>query len=196
MAEPALVRRKFLNHPERGVAFPLPPPVFPRRAGRHSARLQGVTARPAWHRQAGPAPRRPAPAPRAHRAHRASRNIEKILESFRYTERNRAIRAKKLRDAKSFRGHAAVNGARFPAKPAYGSNRGRLWPPGEVRNALYPGRPRVAAAAIPDRVHRVAARARAVSTAVSRGRVSRWTCARRSPPWSAASSVTASLGAS
>ena len=30
-----------------------------------------------------------------------------------------------------------------------------------------------------------------VSTAVSRGRASRWTCARRSPPWSAASSVTA-----
>jgi hypothetical protein len=30
-----------------------------------------------------------------------------------------------------------------------------------------------------------------VSTAVSRGRVSRWTWARRSPPWSAASSVTA-----
>jgi hypothetical protein len=43
----------------------------------------------------------------------------------------------------------------------------------------------------PARVHRVAARARMVSTAVSRGRVSRWTCARRSPPWSAASSVTA-----
>jgi hypothetical protein len=33
---------------------------------RHSARLQGVTARPAWRRQAGPAGRRPAPgAPRA-----------------------------------------------------------------------------------------------------------------------------------
>src|SRR5579859_1413508 len=44
----------------------------------------------------------------------------------------------------------------------------------------------------PARVHRVARRARMVSTAVSRGRVSRWTWARRSPPWSAASSVTAS----
>ncbi len=35
------------------------------------------------------------------------------------------------------------------------------------------------------------AKASRVSRAVSRGRVSRWTCARRSPPWSAARSVTA-----
>src|SRR5271169_3745773 len=47
------------------------------------------------------------------------------------------------------------------------------------------------AAVVPGWVHRAAARARMVSTAVSRGRVSRWTCARRSPPCSAARSVTA-----